>query len=75
MTTLISNLQLDLDDNNWANTRGCGTRVQAAPPRNRGGALRSYFRLLRAAEMAAWDATGGDYVLASFIPARAGANQ
>ena len=38
------------------------------PARPRSNAARSYFRRLHAAEMAAWQITGGDYVLAGFVP-------
>jgi hypothetical protein len=38
----------------------------SAPPRST--AARSYFRSLHAAEMAAWEATGGDYARAGFVP-------
>jgi hypothetical protein len=37
----------------------------SAPPRST--AARSYFRSLHAAEMAAWEVTGGDYALPGFV--------
>jgi hypothetical protein len=40
-----------------------------APTPPRPTTTRSYFRSLRAAEMAAWEVTGGDYVLARFASA------
>jgi hypothetical protein len=39
----------------------------ATAPRNT-ASTRDYFRRLRAAEMAAWELTGGDYLLPRFAP-------
>jgi len=40
--------------------------VPMPPHASRASEARSYLRSLRAAEMAAWEMTGGDYVLARF---------
>ena len=51
---------------------GCTVASQRLQPSSlvalapRATAVRSYLRSLRAAEMAAWEMTGGDYVLARF---------
>jgi hypothetical protein len=66
MMTALPNIQNQQN----SPTRSCPQlRVNHSPIQPRSTATRSYFRSLRAAEMAAWDATGGDYARASFVPA------
>ena len=49
-----------------ATTQHVRSKRSAASVTPRSPAVRSYFRQLRAAEMAAWEASGGDYALAGF---------
>lgn len=63
-------MSTEIRRNNWQ-PQHCGTpqpscRASSSPATPRTPAVRSYFRSLRAAETAAWENTGGDFVLARF---------
>jgi hypothetical protein len=67
-------MTMDLSDGreqqNWSRriSQPIRTSRSAVPARQRSNGARLYFRSLRAAEMAAWEFTGGDYALAGFVP-------
>jgi hypothetical protein len=70
MTTDSTNFNVHRQEQNWWNgiSQTLQTNRSVEPARPRTTAARSYFRSLHAAEMAAWEVTGGDYALPGFLP-------
>ena len=64
-----TNLESKLECENQTETNRLGTHLFQEPTMRSVRSRREYFRSMRAAEMAAWEVTGGDYLQSSFVKA------